>query len=36
MAFVYRATRDFNLESSKNALGPGAYLGHGEFRVKHL
>ncbi len=37
MAFVYRADRslDFAKKESKN-LGPGSYLGHGEFRPKHL
>ena len=37
MAFVYRADRslDFAKKEQKN-LGPGSYIGHGEFRPKHL
>ena len=36
MAFVYRTDRTINLSGKQEAtvVGPGAYIGHSEFKVK--
>lgn len=36
MAFVSRANRTTDFSGKNNGLGPGSYIGHSEYRVKHL
>ena len=36
MAFVSRANRTIDFINKTNNIGPGSYLGHTEYRIKHM